>query len=289
MNTQAQFIRKNWLLLFTLLFIIISGGLGLNLLTAQNEKSSSVSSLTIDDFSNPKGNTSSLTWTTASGDDYKITDGRFVQNTGRSYLNIKEPVARGKSLVIIGSKPVLSNITDIKTGEHEGIYLKAKGTPGPIAIGIWIESKQNGRRLYQAPLELKNRWQEFRLPFRMFRSMPVGIADNNREMFRIVTIPNLRQRTFEVLLDEIGFYKEQLMYNKLTRAQERIIVNKGTERPFSGKYNDHYEKGTYTCARCGAALYESSSKFKSGCGWPNFDDQIEGAIKWQRDADGVRT
>ena len=92
MNTQAQFIRKNWLLLFTLLFIIISGGLGLNLLTAQNQKSSSVSSLTIDDFSNHKGNTSSLSWTKASGDDYKTTDGRFVQNPGRSYLNIKEPV-----------------------------------------------------------------------------------------------------------------------------------------------------------------------------------------------------
>jgi len=89
--------------------------------------------------------------------------------------------------------------------------------------------------------------------------------------------------------DNLMFCKEQKIYNKLTAEQQRIIIHKGTERPFSGKYNNHYEKGTYTCRRCGAELYESSSKFKSGCGWPSFDDQIEGAVKWQRDADGVRT
>jgi peptide methionine sulfoxide reductase msrA/msrB len=81
--------------------------------------------------------------------------------------------------------------------------------------------------------------------------------------------------------------KEQKMNKKLTAEEERVIVHKGTERPFSGKYNDHFEKGTYTCKQCGAALFESSSKFKSGCGWPSFDEQIKGAVKWQKDADGV--
>ncbi len=87
----------------------------------------------------------------------------------------------------------------------------------------------------------------------------------------------------------IGPYKEQNMHRKLTVEEERIIVHKGTERPFSGKYYDHLEKGVYTCRRCGAELFRSSSKFKSGCGWPSFDEQIEGAVKWQKDADGVRT
>ncbi len=79
------------------------------------------------------------------------------------------------------------------------------------------------------------------------------------------------------------------MYNKLTPQEERVIIYKDTELPFSGKYNDHYEKGIYTCKQCGAGLYESSSKFKSGCGWPSFDEQIPGAVKQQKDADGVRT
>ena len=83
--------------------------------------------------------------------------------------------------------------------------------------------------------------------------------------------------------------KEQNMDRKLTAEEERVIVHKGTERPYSGKYNDHFETGIYTCKRCGAELFESSSKFKSGSGWPSFNGQIEGAVKWQKDADGVRT
>ncbi len=76
---------------------------------------------------------------------------------------------------------------------------------------------------------------------------------------------------------------------KLTPEEERIIVHKGTEPPFTGKYLDHHEDGTYTCKRCGAPLYRSADKFNSGCGWPSFDDEIEGAIKRQPDPDGRRT
>ncbi|MDD5134548.1 MAG: bifunctional methionine sulfoxide reductase B/A protein [Phycisphaerae bacterium] len=79
------------------------------------------------------------------------------------------------------------------------------------------------------------------------------------------------------------------MYKKLTSEEERVIIGKGTESPFTGKYNDFYEKGLYLCKRCGKALFESSSKFKSDCGWPSFDGQIPGAVISQRDADGART
>ncbi len=76
---------------------------------------------------------------------------------------------------------------------------------------------------------------------------------------------------------------------KLNEEEARVILNKGTEAPFSGKYNNFYEKGIYLCKQCGSKLYRSEDKFKSGCGWPSFDDEIKGAIKRNPDKDGIRT
>ncbi|MDN5088171.1 methionine-R-sulfoxide reductase [Aliarcobacter butzleri] len=79
-----------------------------------------------------------------------------------------------------------------------------------------------------------------------------------------------------------------MKYNELTQNEKYVIEQKGTEYPFSGIYNDFYEKGTYICKKCNAPLYKSDDKFKSGCGWPSFDDGIEGAIKKVIDKDGRR-
>ena len=77
--------------------------------------------------------------------------------------------------------------------------------------------------------------------------------------------------------------------NKLTAEEERIIVHKGTERPFSGEYDHFFKDGTYVCRRCNNPLFSAQAKFDSGCGWPSFDDNFPNAVKRLPDPDGYRT
>jgi peptide-methionine (R)-S-oxide reductase len=78
-------------------------------------------------------------------------------------------------------------------------------------------------------------------------------------------------------------------FNPLTAEEERVILRKGTERPFVGEYTELTDAGTYVCRRCNAPLYRSESKFASDCGWPSFDDEIPDAVKRVTDRDGSRT
>jgi len=81
---------------------------------------------------------------------------------------------------------------------------------------------------------------------------------------------------------------DPMKYNKLTDFEEMVILKKGTERAWTGEYVDHKEKGVYVCKRCNAPLYRSDDKFDSHCGWPSFDDEIDGAVTRHTDADGRR-
>lgn len=87
---------------------------------------------------------------------------------------------------------------------------------------------------------------------------------------------------FTANASELNWDKTQL--KPLNYEEKRVIINKGTERAFSGKYDKFYEQGTYVCKQCGNPLYHSTSKFNSGCGWPAFDDEIKGAVKRVPDA-----
>lgn len=76
---------------------------------------------------------------------------------------------------------------------------------------------------------------------------------------------------------------------KLSPEEERVIIHKGTEMPFTGEYEKNFETGTYVCKMCGAPLYKSKDKFDAKCGWPSFDEEIKGAVKRVPDPDGIRT
>ncbi len=78
------------------------------------------------------------------------------------------------------------------------------------------------------------------------------------------------------------------LFNDLNEKEKRVIIEKGTEKPFSGKYENFDKKGTYICKRCSLPLYKSTDKFDSKCGWPSFDDEIPSAVKRFPDKDGIR-
>lgn len=92
-----------------------------------------------------------------------------------------------------------------------------------------------------------------------------------------------------LIMSTQSFSQERLPFNELSKAESTVINLKGTEAANSGKYTGFFKEGTYICKKCGAALYYSSSKFKSNCGWPAFDDEIGGAIIRIPDPDGLRT
>jgi peptide methionine sulfoxide reductase msrA/msrB len=83
--------------------------------------------------------------------------------------------------------------------------------------------------------------------------------------------------------------QEKPSYNSLSKEEAQVILKKGTEYPFTGKFEKFTGKGTYICKQCGAALFYSDSKFDAACGWPSFDDEIKGAVSRHPDVDGLRT
>ena len=91
-------------------------------------------------------------------------------------------------------------------------------------------------------------------------------------MIRVFLLLFIFQSSFSQDLQSKDYFKN------LTTKERKIIVDKGTERPYTGKYNNHYKKGTYVCKACSNPLFKSNTKFDSKCGWPSFDKEIEGSV-----------
>jgi len=219
-------------------------------------------------------------------------DGRiqFEQKEGRTCLHIS---ARASAEDQAGFTHARLNL-DPKSGHFDargfdGIELRIKGNGQGGAVYLRTPGTRFVRQHYQATFETDGTWQDIRLPFvrfvPVFTNKPLQVAT----LRTIAIIVDSSKSDADIFVDEISFYRDNKMRRQLTGQEKQVIVHKATEPPFSGKYNDHFDEGTYTCKQCGKTLFESSSKFKSNCGWPSFDSQIEGAVKWQPDADGVRT
>ncbi len=82
--------------------------------------------------------------------------------------------------------------------------------------------------------------------------------------------------------------EQNAKYNKLNDYEKKVLLEKATDRPYTGEYTDNKKTGTYICRQCNNPLYESKDKFDSHCGWPSFDDEIKGSVKQIPDADGMR-
>lgn len=88
---------------------------------------------------------------------------------------------------------------------------------------------------------------------------------------------------------DYGYVIVAFTMNKLSPEEQRVILQKGTEAPFTGEYVDTTNSGTYVCRQCNSPLYRSQDKFRSDCGWPAFDEEVRGAVHRSMDADGERT
>ena len=242
----------------------------------------------IDDFS------SSPTTKTPAKEWEFITDGvmgglstgktEFAKLDGRSHMHMTGNVSLENNGGFIQVRLNLNHREKyFNAASFDGIKLNAKGNSEEYAIHFRTADTLLPWQYYQASFKTDGTWQTIKIPFEEFIPFALNQPLDTSRLKTIAVAAIKKEIQADIYIDDITFYKDETMFRELSPEEERIIINKQTEPPFSGKYDKHYEKGIYTCKRCGAKLFESSSKFDSGCGWPSFDDEIENAVKRQVD------
>jgi len=294
MNTTKSFVGYKLAVVVLLLAAIASGGCDKQLPARERETMSVKIRAAIDDFSSRTPNlTIGPKWAFITDQvmgGVSTGDMEFVKYDGRPCLHVRGEVSLDNNGGFIQARANLhSEGKNFNASAFEGVYLRAKGNGEQYAIHLRTKDTRLPWQFYEAQFRTDKTWQEIEIPFSRFAPSSLGKPLDSTNLKSVAIAAIKREFKADIYIDEIGFYKERKMHRKLTPEEERVIIDKGTEPPFSGSFYDHFEGGTYTCKRCGAKLFESSSKFESGCGWPSFDEQIEGAVRWQPDKDGART
>jgi len=226
----------------------------------------------------------------AQGQDALATKLEFVQQDGQACLHLTGSVTSADRGGFIAAQLALHpRGRNFDAHGFAGLRLRVKGNGESYAIRLRTKDTRFATQYYEAALQTNGQWQEVKLPFMQFVPVLVQAPLDPAGLRTVAIVAAKKNIEVDVSVANLSLYREQTMYNELTPEEERVILYKGTERPFTGRYNNFFENGVYTCKRCGAELFESASKFRSECGWPSFDDQIPGAVKWQPDADGMRT
>jgi peptide methionine sulfoxide reductase msrA/msrB len=295
MSFIKYFVISRWLPLALVFFVAVAiGGTIVQPLNARQETKNLPKTMLIDDFS-PAGSKKSFDtrWEFVSD---RVMGGvssgkmEFVNEDERPCLHLTGSVSLANNGGFIQARTSFnSKGRSFDARRFTGVKLLAKGKGQSYAVHLRTDQTSLPWQYYQAFFSTNGQWQEIKIPFTQFRPFSLPGQINIRTLKSIAIVAIGSQFEADIFVDEIAFYEDQDMYNKLTPEEERVIIHKGTEPPFSGEYVNHFEDGTYTCKRCGAKLFDSSSKFHSSCGWPSFDDQIKGTVKLQPDADGIRT
>jgi hypothetical protein len=141
-----------------------------------------------------------------------------------------------------------------------GVSIRVKGNGESYALHLHTKHTWLPWQFYQAEFQTNEAWQDIKVSFKKFQPVSLKNKLDTSKLKSIAIVAIKKEFQADILVDQVSFYVEKTMYKKLTPQEEDVIINKGTEPPFTGKYHDHFEKGAYVCKQCGARLFESSSK-----------------------------